>query len=225
MKEKIKRFFIEKKELLIFIGVVVFVFAAVIGIASLALNNTEDPVDNPPVADTPNDSEANSNDEPQEEPVVVADKFILPVAGDYVLARTFFDESLSDEELEAAVIDNGIDMITSTGLSYKKSDNSSFEVLAIYDGVVASVVEDELCGATITIKHDNNLVSVYSSLNNVAVSAGTTVSQGDVIAKASESIDDPEAGVHVHLEVMNNGKYINPTSIFGKEIDEIVETK
>jgi len=51
------------------------------------------------------------------------------------------------------------------------------------------------------------------------------VSQGDVIATASESINDPEAGVHVHLEVMNNGKYLNPMNIFGKEIDEIVETK
>lgn len=225
MKEKIKRFFIEKKELLIFIGVVVFVFAAVIGIASLALNNTEDPVDNPPVADTPNDSEANSNDEPSEKPVVVADKFILPLTGDYVLARTFFDESLTDAELETAVIDNGTDMITSTGLSYKKNDNSSFDVLAIFDGVVSSVVEDELCGATVTIKHDNNITSVYSSLSNVTVKAGATVSLGDVIATASESIDDPEAGVHVHLEVMNNGKYVNPTTIFGKEIDEIVETK
>jgi|GEM_PF-352904 len=229
MKEKIKRFFIEKKELLIFIGVVVFVFAAVIGIASLALNNTEDPVDEtPPTGDTPSqdDSQANTDNEPVDEtPVEVVEKFILPLTGDYVIARTYFDDSLSDEELEAAVINNGIEMVTSTGLSYKKNDNSSFEVLAIYDGVIQSIEEDELCGATITIKHANNITSVYSSLKNLNVAVGAVVSQGDVIATASESINDPEAGVHVHLEVMNNGKYLNPMNIFGKEIDEIVETK
>lgn len=51
MKDKIKRFFIDKKELLVFIAVVVVVFATVITIATLALNDTpvvgDDPVVNP----------------------------------------------------------------------------------------------------------------------------------------------------------------------------------
>lgn len=37
MKEKVKQFFVEKKELLIFIGVLAFVFTAVMIISSIAL--------------------------------------------------------------------------------------------------------------------------------------------------------------------------------------------
>lgn len=228
MKEKIKRFFIEKKELLIFIGVVVFVFASVIGIASLALNSNENVDDTPPVTETPDnndDDQSTDVETPDDTTPVVVDKFILPVTGDYVMVRTFFDDSLSLEELESAVIVNGSDMITSTGISYAKEDNNTFDVLAIYDGKVVSVTEDELCGATIEIEHDNKIVSVYSSLQDVKVKAGDVVEQGMVIAKASTSINDTKAGVHVHLQVKSDNKYLNPTSIYGKEIAEVADLK
>ena len=223
MKEKMKRFFIEKKELLIFIGVVVFVFAAVIGIASLALNSTEGEKPNPPV-DDPTDDPTNS-DEPDDPTPVVADKFALPLTGDYKLVRTYFDSSLSDEELVSAVINTGSEFIESSGISYAKEDNSAFDVLAIYDGKVLSVTEDELAGATVEIQHSNDVISIYTSLTDVKVKAGDSVEQGAVIAKASTSINDTEAGVHVHLDVKVNDKYMNPTTIFGKEIDELTETK
>ncbi len=223
MKEKMKRFFIEKKELLIFIGVVVFVFAAVIGIASIALRSTEGKVDTPPVVDEPDDPTI--NDEPTNPTPVVADKFALPLTGDYKLVRTFFDSNLSDEELVSAVINNGSEFIESSGTSYAKADNSVFDVLAIYDGKVVSVTEDELAGATVEIQHSNDVVSIYTSLSDVKVKAGDNIEQGAVIAKASTSINDTEAGVHVHLEVKVKDKYLNPTTIFGKEIEDVVETK
>ena len=226
MKEKTKRFFIEKKELLIFIGVVVFVFAAVIGIATLALNSRKKGETDIPVDPTPdvNDPSTNGGSTPQPN-LPVVEKFTLPLTGDYKLVRTFFDETLSDEELESAVIVTGSEFITSTGTSYAKANNATFDVLAIYSGTVLSVTEDELAGTTVEIKHSNNVVSVYSSLSDVKVKAGDTVKQGAVIAKASTSINDTEAGVHVHLEVKVNGKYLNPTTIFGKEIEEVAEVK
>lgn len=226
MKEKMKRFFIEKKELLIFIGVVVFVFAAVIGIAAIALKNTEKGTTvTPPVDVTPDDPSTGNEEPDTPNPTVVAKKFALPLTGEYKLVRTFFDESLSDEELESAVIISGSDMITSTGTSYAKEDNSVFDVIAIYDGTVVSVTEDDLAGATVEIKHSDTVISIYSSLSDVKVKVGDVIEQGAVIAKASTSINDTAAGVHVHLEVKANGKYKNPTTIFGKEIEEITEVK
>lgn len=225
MKEKTKKFFIEKKELLIFIGVVVFVFVAVIGIASLALNSSNGKEDVlPPTNQDQPDNPANS-DEPSNPEPVVADKFSLPLTGDYKLVRTYFDEELPVEELVSAVINSDNGMITSSGTSFAKADNSTFEVLAIYDGKVINVVMDELVGATIEIQHSNKVISVYSSLAEVKVKVGDVIEQGTVIAKASTSIMDTEAGVHVHLEVKANDKYVNPTSIFGKEIEEVVEMK
>ena len=39
--------------------------------------------------------------------------------------------------------------------------------------------------------------------------------------KASTSLTDVEAGVHVHLEVKVNDAYVNPTTVFGKELSEV----
>lgn len=225
MKDKIKRFFIDKKELLVFIAVVVVVFATVITIASLALNDTpvsnDDPIINPD--DDKNKPTVNPGDDDQKDPSVNLPKvkFAVPVKGEYEVVRIFYDLSLSDEELEAAVIYNGSSFIESKGVSYAKSDNSVFDVCSIYDGKVTSVEEDELDGVCVTIQHADDVISIYSSLSDVTVKVNDTIKVGQVIGKASTSLTDVEAGVHMHLEVKVNNAYINPTTVFGKELSEV----
>ena len=141
------------------------------------------------------------------------------------MVRTFFDPSLSSEELVSAIINTGTKVITSTGISYAKKDNSIFSVLAIYDGEVVSIDEDELSGAKITIKHSDDIVSIYSSLSDVKVSVGDLITQGTNLGNASASIDDAEAGVHVYLQIKINDSFVNPNTIIGKEIDEVSATK
>lgn len=233
MKDKIKRFFIDKKELLVFIAVVVVVFATVITIASLALTDApvvnDDPVVNPgndgddPTLKPGDDN--NKPDNPTTQNPPVDPKFSLPVAGEYEIVRTYFDLSLSDEELASAIIVSGSYMIESKGLSYAKPNNSAFDVNAIYAGVVLSVVEDELNGTTVTIRHSNSVVSVYSSLTDVTVKQNDKVDLGQTIGTASTSLLDVEAGVHVHLEVKVNNSYVNPTNVFGKVMSEVESYK
>ncbi|MDE7161495.1 MAG: M23 family metallopeptidase [Anaeroplasmataceae bacterium] len=224
MKDKIKRFFIDKKELLVFIAVVVVVFATVITIASLALNDTpvsnDDPIVNPDDnKDKPTVNPNNPDDKPTlEQPKV---KFAVPVKGEYEVVRIFFDASLSDEELEAAVIYTGSYFVESKGVSYAKSDNSVFDVCSIYDGKVTSVEEDELDGVCVTIQHADDVISIYSSLSDVSVKVNDTIKVGQVIGKASTSLTDVEAGVHMHLVVKVNNAYVNPTTVFGKELSEV----
>lgn len=230
MKEKIKRFLLEKKELLIFIGVVVFVFAAVIAVAGIALNNT-----NPNEIINNNDNQGNdddqvdsnpSNDDDNDDPVIViSPTFALPISGDYVVVRSFFDISLGDEELASAIISNGTSLETSKGISYAKSDDTEFDVLAINDGEVVDIKSDELSGSTITIKHSEEVTSIYYSLSNVTVTVGSSVKKGDKLATASTSIDDTEASVHVHLEVVVDNAKINPSTIMGKSLDDLTEGK
>lgn len=221
MKDKIKRFFIDKKELLVFIAVVVVVFATVITIASLALNDTpvssDEPVINNPGNDNPTVNPGNDNPVVQQPKV----KFAVPVQGEYEVVRIFFDLALSDEELVSAIISTGSYMIESKGVSYAKPDNSTFDVCSIYDGKVTSVEEDELNGVCVTIQHADDVVSIYSSLSDVNVKLNDTVTVGQVIGKGSTSLNDVEAGVHVHLEVKVNGEYVNPTTVFGKELSEV----
>ena len=227
MKDKIKRFFIDKKELLIFIAVVIVVFATVITVATLALSdmpvNSENPIENP--SDNIGGGDNNVNEEEQSTPSPVVKKFVMPLTGEYEVVRIFFDTNLSDEELVSAVISNGSYMVESKGMSYAKSDNTSFDVQAVYDGTVISVVSDELEGSTITIEHADSVVSIYSSVTDVLVEEGDVVSCGDVIASSSTSFNDVEAGVHVHLQIKINDSYINPNLVFGKEITEVSSSK
>lgn len=222
MKDKIKRFLIDKKELLMFIAVVLVVFATVITIATLALKET--PVEQPTIGDEQTPPVIDPTDEPNE-PVVTIKTFALPISGEHEVVRTFFDANLPDEQLASAIISNGSYMIESKGMSYSKPDNSVFDVTAIYEGVVTEVIDDELYGVSVTIKHSDEVVSIYSSLSDVTVHVNDTISQGEVIGKASTSVEDIEAGVHVHLEILVNGNYVNPSMVYGKELTDIVNEK
>ena len=86
-------------------------------------------------------------------------------------------------------------------------------------------MDNELDGMVVTIKHSNSVVSIYSSLSDVVVSEGDTVTCGQVIAKASTSLMDVEAGVHVHVQVKIDDSFVNPASVFGKEMTEVESTK
>ena len=222
MKDKIKRFLIDKKELLMFIAVVLVVFATVITIATLALKET--PVEQSTIGDEQTPPVIDPTDEPNE-PVVTIKTFALPINGEHEVVRTFFDANLPDEQLASAIISNGSYMIESKGMSYSKPDNSVFDVTAIYEGVVTEVIDDELYGVSVTIKHSDEVVSIYSSLSDVTVHVNDTISQGEVIGKASTSVEDIDAGVHVHLEILVNGNYVNPSMVYGKELTDIVNEK
>ena len=216
MKQKIKSFLVEKKELIIFISAIVFVFISVVAIASFAFKDNSVPVVDPTNVVTPTKTD---------EPVAIIHKFSLPVSGEYEMVRIFFDSSLNDEELASAIIDNGTTIETSSGISFAKSDNSSFDVLSIYEGEVVDVTTDEVLGCSVTIKHANNVKSIYSSLQDVTVEIGQEVTQGSVIGQASTSSNDISAGVHVYLQTMVNDKYINPASIMGRTLEELISEK
>ena len=61
--------------------------------------------------------------------------------------------------------------------------------------------------------------------SNVSLQVNDIISQGEVIGKASTSVEDVEAGVHVHLEILVNGNYVNPLNVYGKEINDLTNEK
>lgn len=221
MKDKIKRFIIEKKELLMFIGVVIFVFTAVITIATISIGKDEKPSETPPVIEP-----VDPGDELPNQPVIpIKEKFVLPVTSNYVVVRTFFDTDKTDEELVSAIIVDNSEMVESKGISYSMPDNKEFDVVAIFDGTVTNIETDEFECSTVTIKHSEDVYSIYSSLVDVTVKTGSRVEGGEVFAKASTSISDIEAGVHVHLQVKVKDEYIDPTLVYGAYLDSLIDSK
>lgn len=63
-------------------------------------------------------------------------------------------------------------------------------------------------GNYVIISHGNGVTTVYAHCSSLLVSAGQTVSQGEVIAKVGSTGNS--TGNHLHLEVRKNGVTYNP---------------
>ena len=96
------------------------------------------------------------------------------------------------------------------GVDIKGADDAS--VRAAYKGEVVSVENNYLTGTVVTIRHNNSLKTVYSSLDeNISVKIGDRVETGQVIGKVSTSAKGEAAdGAHLHFEVLENNKKIDP---------------
>lgn len=109
--------------------------------------------------------------------------------------------------------------IQSSGVSYGLEEQ--FDVVAILDGSVKEVKEDNILGNIITIEHDNGIISTYQSVSDITVKKGDTVKQGDVIAKSSTSNISADLGNHLYFELVINGANVDPEDYFDVSIDEV----
>ena len=106
-----------------------------------------------------------------------------------------------------------------TGVIYK--GESKFDCLAIYEGEVVKLEEDEIMGTIVTIKHDENIMSIYGSLQNVKVKEGDIVNKMDVIGEAGKNNLSSSLGEHLHFELIVNGKNVDPEKNYGKTLVEL----
>lgn len=221
MKNNFKNFLKEKKDLLIFMGVLVLTFIGVISIATYATRDNAGEAGGGPNNGGGNQTPIDEVPAPTPE-VPQLETFALPISGEYVITRQFFDVNNAETMLDA-IITNGTLFDESCGLSYAKQDNSVFDVYSVFGGTVTAVKEDKesLEGSVVTIEHSDGVTSIYSSLSSVNVAIGDKVTINQKIGVAGTSVHDLEAGIHVHLELMQNGKYINPTNAIGKPTSEL----
>lgn len=98
------------------------------------------------------------------------------------------------------------------------------EVVAMYDGTVIEVDETYGMGNYVKVDHGNNVVVTYASLGDVTVQEGQQVKQGDKLGAISTSASyEFLDGAHLHLEVTENGKTVDPTPYVNGEIFREVE--
>ena len=151
-------------------------------------------------------------------PVVnITTKVIKPYTDAGVkIAKSYYDYmgEEKDQINSISIYDNTY--IQNTGIDY--TCENEFDVVAILEGTVESVKEDELLGNIVEIKHENGYVSIYQSLKEVSVKKGDIVSQGQVIGKSGENEFDKALGNHLHCEIYENGQSVNPENYFDKEV-------
>jgi len=147
-----------------------------------------------------------------------------------LISRPYIDENVNvvksyyDYKAESASQENSLiyyenTYMQSSGVSYSKGD--VFDIVAILDGTVTEVKEDITLGNIITIEHENGIVSVYQSINEIQVKENDIVTSGQIIAKSSTSNISTELENHLYFELIINGSCVNPENYYGKSVNEI----
>jgi murein DD-endopeptidase MepM/ murein hydrolase activator NlpD len=118
-----------------------------------------------------------------------------PIAGSYITSGF---GGRADPILGGSQFHSGIDFEADIG----------DPVLAVADGVVSYAGVRSGYGNTIEIDHGNGYVTRYAHNSRLTYPVGQLVRAGQEIAKAGSS--GRSTGAHVHFEVWENGRAVNP---------------
>lgn len=188
-------------------------------IISNAVFKSEDAVE--VVEEVDNVDNEDISDVGSEIPVINTDpQIIRPYVNDSVkVVSNYYDYKADSTSQESSILYYGDTYMQNSGIDY--SSGSEFEVVSILDGTVMDVIDDEIMGKTVKIKHSNDLISVYQSMGNVLVKSNDTVGQGTIIGKSGENNVSRDLGNHLHFELYYQGSVVNPEDYYGKMLGEI----
>lgn len=79
---------------------------------------------------------------------------------------------------------------------------------AFSDGTVDYIGESPAYGQYLQIKHSNGVTSFYAHCSKLCVQPGQTVEAGEKVAEVGDTGN--VTGTHLHFELKQNGKFLNP---------------
>nr|WP_282706927.1 M23 family metallopeptidase [Natroniella acetigena] len=118
---------------------------------------------------------------------------IKPISGEVKNAWKWYH----DEVLEAWKFNAGVDIYAEQGL----------EVKAAQGGQVKDIIENDLYGTEVVIKHNQSYKTIYSNLEEV-VTLGEQIAQGQVIGKLVDDSFYPES--RLKFKVIRDGEEVSP---------------
>ncbi len=160
-------------------------------------------------------------DDQEEDKEVIKEevKMIRPYTAEGVQTlKYFYDYQAEAENQEKSILYHENTYIQNSGIDFGQTD--TFDVVAVLDGTVVDVREDELLGTVVEIKHDNDFISSYQSLSEVSVKKNDTVTQGQVIGKSGTNTIDQDLGNHLHFELYKSGEVVDPSKYFDQVISD-----
>lgn len=147
-------------------------------------------------------------------------KIIRPYINDKVKIGTYFYDYKSDaKKQESSIIQYKNTYIQNKGVDYISDEE--FEVVSVMSGEIESIIENEIYGKVITIKHNDNLKTVYSNVKDILVTEGYKVSQGEIIATSSSSKINTNDKSMLHFEVYYKNETIDPENLYTLSVSEL----
>jgi stage II sporulation protein Q len=138
---------------------------------------------------------------------------------DVKVARYYYDYKAEANKQKDSLIYYQNTYMQNSGVDYNGATN--FEVVAILEGTVINVNEDNLLGKMVEVRHNNDLISVYQSLSEISVKQGDIVTQGQIIGKSGTCNISPDLQDHLHFEILYKGKVADPETFFDKTIKDL----
>lgn len=133
------------------------------------------------------------------------DLFVLPVSNRVL--RSYSETHQYSETLGEWRTHNGVD--------FEAKENQS--VKAVADGTIKTITKDTLWGDVVEIDHGSKRISRYCGVTAQGVKVGDTVKVGDIIGKVSAVPSEIKDASHMHLEILVNGKYLDPLTLLQGE--------
>ena len=130
----------------------------------------------------------------------------------------YYEKDASEEEKENSLIVYEKTYMPSSGVVYEADE--VFDVIAVFDGKVTNIKEDEILGNVVEITHNTNLITYYYSLSDIKVEIGTEVKAGTILGKATTNKIYNEKNSFL-FEVYYQGKSLNPEKFYSMNIDDL----
>ena len=145
---------------------------------------------------------------------------IKPYTNDKVKVYSYFYDFEGDtkKQLDSLIYYENTYM-QNNGVDY--SNDEEFDVVSILDGEVISIEDNAIYGKVVTIKHNDNLKSVYSNVKNVLVNVGYKISQGEIFASSDTYKVDTKVKSLLHFEVYYKDNAIDPENLYTMSVSDL----
>ena len=145
---------------------------------------------------------------------------IRPYLSDNVkLERTFYDYQAESQNQENSLIIYENTYIQNSGVDYTYDDE--FDVVSILEGEIISIEDNDIYGKILTVKHNENLTSVYSNIKNITATVGYKLSQGEIVGVSNKSSFESSDKSMLHFEVYYKGNTIDPESLYTMSVSDL----
>ena len=95
------------------------------------------------------------------------------------------------------------------------SAEQGHEVKSLLDGKIVNVFKDDEHGISVKVESANNIVVVYSNLNEKTnVKKGQEIKEGQILGVVGNTTSvESEDGAHIHIEAFKNNEFIDPMTL------------